>query len=102
MTEKENPVQKIEHGAVLGCIWKNEGPDGVWFSLSISRLYRLKDGNWRRSQSYRLRDLTDVAKVVDDAYKWLDKANKRQGLVGVVNRFFGGATDKKTTRRKAL
>jgi hypothetical protein len=102
MTEKKDFVHKIEHGAVLGHIWENEGTKGVWFSLSICRLYRLKDGNSGISRSYRLRDLTDVAKVVDDAYKWLDKANKRQGLRGVVSRFFGGATSNVVTRRKAL
>ena len=85
MTKKNDFVHEIEHGSVLGRIWENEGTKGVWFSLSICRLYRLKDGNSGISRSNRLRDLTDVAKVVDDAYKWLDKANKRQGLRGVVN-----------------
>ena len=68
---QHKPIHEIRLGAVRAAIWANESrPNDVWFSVTVSRLY--KDGNdWKNSSSFRRDDLPVVAKIMDMAYAWI-------------------------------
>lgn len=85
MAERSRPVHEIRLGRIRAAIWAN-GADGrgVWFNVTISRLYR--DGEqWRDTSAFGRDDLPLVAKIADMAYAWIwqqEAASSRCSAVG--------------------
>jgi hypothetical protein len=71
MSLGNRPVHEIKLGRVRASIWSNESDrQDVWFSVSISRLYR--DGNeWKTTTSFGRDDLPLVSKAAEMAYAWI-------------------------------
>ena len=69
MTNK--PVNEFKVGRVRAAVWANESENGVWFSVSFSRLYKDKDGNWKDSTSFSRDDLPLLMKAADQAHTFL-------------------------------
>jgi hypothetical protein len=65
------PVKEIRLGRIRAAIWGNQAKGNeVWFSVTISRLY--KDGDqWKDSSALRRDDLPIAARVLDMAYAWI-------------------------------
>ena len=61
--EPQRPVYQIRRGRIVAKCWRNQHPEqGVWFSTTISRLY--KDGDqWKSSNSFGRDDLLLVGEV---------------------------------------
>jgi hypothetical protein len=73
---KARPAHEIRFGAVRAAIWRNESQNGVWYSVTLSRLY--KDGEqWRDSSSFGRDDLLLVAKAADSAHTWMSEGDER-------------------------
>jgi len=67
---KKRPVHDLRIGSVKAAVWKNEGTNGAWHSVTFERLY--KDGNeWKSSGSFGKDDLLVLAKVSDLAHTWI-------------------------------
>jgi hypothetical protein len=67
---KVKPVHDLRLGRIKAAIWRNEGPNGTMFNVTISRLW--KDGSqWKDSTSFGRDDLLLVAKVADMAHTWI-------------------------------
>ena len=60
-TETNKPVKKIRIGSVSATIWKQEG--GLFYTASLERNYKDKDGNWKSTHSFSADDLVLAAKV---------------------------------------
>jgi hypothetical protein len=58
-------------GRVRAAVWANEGETGVWHSVTLSRLYKDKDGNWQDSTSFFPEDLPLLIKAADQAHTYL-------------------------------
>jgi hypothetical protein len=71
MSLGNRPVHEIKLGRVRASIWSNESDrQDVWFSVSISRLYR--GGNeWKTTTSFGRDDLPLVSKAAEMAYAWI-------------------------------
>jgi hypothetical protein len=71
MSVGNRPVHEIKLGRVRASIWSNESDrQDVWFSVSISRLYR--GGNeWKTTTSFGRDDLPLVSKAAEMAYAWI-------------------------------
>lgn len=68
--EKNRPAHEIRLGAIKATIWANPTETGVFYSATITRLY--KDGDeWKFSDSFRRDDLPLVAKVADKTFEWI-------------------------------
>jgi hypothetical protein len=68
------PETKFRAGAVAATVWKNDavkadGTKGEFFTVSLERNYRDKDGNWKTSSSMRVNDLPKAALVLQKAYE---------------------------------
>jgi len=64
------PAYEVRLGRVKAAVWANQGDNGVWYSVVISRLY--KDGNeWKRAESFGRDDLPLVMKVADLVHTWI-------------------------------
>jgi len=53
MTEEKNePVDRVRMGAIEASIWKNNGKNGSWMTISLSRTYEDKEGKLKSSNSF--------------------------------------------------
>jgi hypothetical protein len=65
---KSKPAAEVRLGNIRAAIWKNEGKNGVWFTVTVDRSYRDDEDEFRSSNSFGRDDLLAVAKVVDLAH----------------------------------
>jgi hypothetical protein len=84
--EKKNvPEKKFRAGEVVASIWNNprsfNGQERQVKSVSVERRYKDKDGAWRSSTSFGVRDIPLVKFVLDEAYAHI--LTERQGDHGV-------------------
>ena len=64
------PIDEVRIGSVKAAIWANQvGDDGATrYGVTLGRLYRTEDGEWKTTRSFGLNDLLVVAKVADKAH----------------------------------
>ena len=61
-TDSNKPVRKIRIGSVSATVWKQEGG---FYTASLERNYKDKDGNWKSTHSFSVDDLVVAVKVAD-------------------------------------
>lgn len=66
--EKTKPVGEVKFGSVIASIWKNESKNGIYYNVTLSRIYKDSEDNWKRSDSFGRDDLLTVAKACDLAH----------------------------------
>lgn len=76
--EKNTPEKKFRAGAICATVWKNQAKnpnptngDGTYFSISVDRNYKDKDGKWQSISSFRVSDLPKVSLVTQKAFEYL-------------------------------
>ena len=62
-TSTQQPMAKVKAGAVVGTIWQNEGQNGPFYTITFSRSYKDREGNWQRTTNLRHKDMPDVQTV---------------------------------------
>lgn len=73
--EKTKPVDEVKFGSVVASIWKNDSINGVYYNVTLTRLY--KEGeSWKRSESLGREDLLVAAKVLDLAHTRIYELSK--------------------------
>lgn len=69
------PEKKFRAGAISATIWKNagekNGSEYAFNTITLSRSYKDKAGQWKTSGSLRLTDLPRAALVLNKAYEHL-------------------------------
>lgn len=69
------PVKRFRSGGVSAAVFENsvevKGAQVTRFSVQIQRTFRDKDGEFRRTTSFRESDLPKVALVANKAYELL-------------------------------
>ena len=69
--EKTKPVKKFYIGDVTASIWKNEGKNGAFHNVTLTRRYR--DGEeFKDTSSLSKYDLTKAIQVLARALSWID------------------------------
>jgi hypothetical protein len=79
ISNNEKPVHTIRVGVIEVAIWRREGENGPFYSVSSKRSY--KDGDqWKQADSYGLDDCLLLSKLLDQAHTWciLNPPAKRQ------------------------
>ncbi len=78
--EKNQPVKKIRAGAISVTIWNNPatnkfgehiGEEGNYKTISVDRSYKDKQGQWQKTNSYRVNDLPRAMVALRKAYEYL-------------------------------
>jgi hypothetical protein len=73
----KKPVHKIRGAGIEISIWKNEGANGPWYSITVCRNY--KQGNERKtSDNYGEDDLLRLAKLINEADTWTTSQRQQQ------------------------
>lgn len=72
------PVHEIRFGKVKAAVWAAETERGVWFNVTVSRLYKDKDQRWKSTDRFGRDDLLVLAKALDQAHTWVCEMAKGQ------------------------
>ena len=73
MSDKARPAHKIQHRGIAVTIWKNEGKNGPFYSVTLSRRYKQGD-EWKESSSYDEDDLLLLTELLTEAHAWIRQA----------------------------
>ena len=65
------PAHKIARGALRVTIWRNTGDKGTWYSVKLSRGYKVGDDAWKETDSLNEDDVLPAAKLLDQADTWI-------------------------------
>ena len=65
-TSAQKPELEHKVGAIKAAAWRNEGKQGPYFTVSIFRFYKDRDGNWKRTTSFRPKDMPVVAQLATE------------------------------------
>lgn len=57
------PVEVLAHETLRAALWKNEGPNGSYYSVTFSRAYARRGGEVRNTASFKQQHLADLAKI---------------------------------------
>jgi hypothetical protein len=64
------PAHKLRNGVLQVTIWRNHGEKGNWYSVNLSRSYKVDEG-WRETDALGQDDLLSAAKLLDMAHTWI-------------------------------
>ena len=65
------PEKKFKAGSVAATVWQNEGKNGKYAMVKLSRTYRDKENNWKETNSFREADIPKAKLVLGKAYEHL-------------------------------
>ena len=65
------PVHEVRIGSIKAAIWANEGNQGVFYNVTLSRVYKDQQRGWQTASTFGRDDLLVVAKVADLAHTWI-------------------------------
>ena len=67
--------KKFSTGGISATVWRNESKiedkEGEYWTISVDRRYKDKEGNWKSTNSLRVNDLPKMALVASKAYEYL-------------------------------
>ncbi|MCB1469974.1 MAG: hypothetical protein KDK08_23140 [Rhizobiaceae bacterium] len=72
---RNTPIHKLRENALSAEIWENKHENGVQHSVTFSRSYRDKEGNWQRTSSFGSGDLLNLQHLAGRAH---DAIRERQ------------------------
>jgi hypothetical protein len=80
MSDNKKPAAKVTLHPVSAAIWRNQNPNGVFYSVTFERSFKDDAGKWQSSSTFNANDLLLLAKVADQAHSEIFKlrANDRQ------------------------
>ena len=64
-TSTQKPELEHKDGPVKAAVWCNEGANGPFRTVKLSRIYKDPEGNWQRTQGFRVQDMPAVGRVAD-------------------------------------
>lgn len=70
------PEARFTAGAISATVWQNassgrEGQQMGYYTVSLQRSYKDRDGSWKHTSSMRLNDLPKARLVLSKAYEFL-------------------------------
>lgn len=73
-------IKEIRSGHVRLTVWEHQDPAGSRKSISLTRLYKGKEGKWEYTPSLKPQDLLDLVAVALEANKFLRMEDRWSGL----------------------
>ena len=68
------PAHEIRSGAIRCTVWRNASEKGDWYSVNITRSYKVGD-DWKETTQFNRDDLLIVSKLCDLAFGWILQQN---------------------------
>ncbi|MEX2206688.1 MAG: hypothetical protein WEF50_10720 [Myxococcota bacterium] len=63
--DKQKPAHKIDLNGLRASIWKNEGKNGAYFTVQLSRSFRDSKGKWKDTSSFGVRHIPAVRTLLE-------------------------------------
>ncbi len=86
-SEKRMPEKKINAGAIVATVWKNQGngKSGTFpfYSVQLERRYKDKDGEWKSTNSFRANDLPKAELVISKAFEFISMSTNPAHAGGI-------------------
>jgi hypothetical protein len=79
-SSKTQPVQVVRLRNIRAAVWANDTEFGTRHNVTVSRLYKDDEGQWRTSESFGRDDLLLLAKVLDLAHTWISEQSQSQDM----------------------
>jgi hypothetical protein len=67
----KKPIHEVRMGRIKAAIWENETENGNRYNVTITRLYKNGDDEWKDSTSFGRDDLPLVEKVCHMTHLWI-------------------------------
>ena len=64
-----NVVDHIKVGGVVATIWQNENDGKVSLSVTLERSYKDRNGEWKKSRSFRQNDLPKALLALQKSFE---------------------------------
>jgi len=64
-----NVLTHIKVGGVVATIWRNENDGKVSLSVTLERTYRDRNGEWKKSRSFRQNDLPKALLALQKSFE---------------------------------
>ena len=69
---KQTPAHSIAVGrGITAAIWANNGENGTWHNITVTRTYKDKDGKLQDTTSFRKNDLPFAEKAAALAFSYV-------------------------------
>ena len=65
-----SPAHKLRIGSLQATIWRNLAEKGNWYSVKLTRGYKVEEG-WRETDNLGSDDLLPAAKLLDLSHTWI-------------------------------
>ena len=69
--DRNRPVHVVRLRNVRAAIWANDTETGLRYNVTVSRLYKDGDQQWKTSDGFGRDELLLLAKVLDLAHGWI-------------------------------
>ena len=74
--QHNQPTKRFRAGPIAATVWTNEttnkdGEIGQYYTISLNRSYKDKEGAWQNTNSFRVNDLPRAQLVLNKAFEWL-------------------------------
>ncbi len=80
------PEETLREGPLKAAIWRNEGENGAYHSVTVARTYKDREGNLQDTQSFRPKDMLGLSELarrahhdVHDRDREVFKERRREG-----------------------
>ncbi len=72
--DKHRPELKLRAGSVALTIWNNKartntGENAEYKTITLTRAYKTKDGDWKNTNSFRMSDVPKAIMLLTRAYE---------------------------------
>ena len=67
----KKPIHEIRLGRIKAAIWENEGENGVRYNVTITRLYKNGNDEWKDSGSFGRDDLPVLSRLIEQAWSFV-------------------------------
>jgi hypothetical protein len=67
--QKPQPVKTLRTAKVQAAIWENQGQNGPFYTVTVSRSYY--DEGLKHTDNFGAGDLLTLAKILDQAHTWI-------------------------------
>lgn len=66
--EPRRPEETLREGPLKAAIWRNEGENGAYHSVTVARTYKDREGNLQDIQSFRPKDMLGLSELARRAH----------------------------------
>lgn len=76
-TPNRKPIHEIRLSKVKAAVWQNTTDNGVFYNVTVSRLYHDGD-HWKSSDGFGRDELPLLASVANQAWQWILQKQQEQ------------------------